>query len=303
MLPTLVLNVVRAQRPIGTQTRGTTNPNRLRRVDRWLIDRYAAPLRSEPAPVVVDLGYGAHPVTTFELAGRLREVNPGVRVVGLEIDPVRVAVARPLARDGVLFARGGFEVSLPAELAEPSGPRARPLVIRAANVLRQYAEADVGPAWTVMTGALAPGGVLLDVTSDELGRRCCWVEVRAEGPVSLSFGAALNRLDRPGELAERLPKALIHRNVPGEGIHTFLSAWDAAWRRQAPAGTYGRRQRFIAAARSLRDQGWPVTGGTRRWRIGELTVAWSVVAPSASPPATPATRASTSRMTCLVTPP
>ncbi len=275
------------QRPIGTPTRGTTNANRLRRVDRWLVDRYGARLRREPAPVVVDLGYGAHPVTTLELAARLRVVNPRVRVVGLEIDPARVAAARPLAGDGVWFARGGFEVSLPDELSGPlpdpsSGPpgaSARPLVIRAANVLRQYAEADVAPAWAAMAAALAPGGVLLDVTCDEVGRRACWVAVGPGGPVSLSFGAALTWLDTPSDLAERLPKVLIHRNVPGERVHAFLSAWDAAWRQHAPLGSYGRRQRFIAAAGSLRDRGWPVTGGVRRWRIGELTIAWPAVAP------------------------
>lgn len=265
---------------MGTPTRGTTSANRLRRVDRWLVDRYGARLRREPAPVVVDLGYGAQPVTTLELAARLRVVQPRARVVGLEIDPVRVAAAQPLAGDGVWFARGGFEVSLPDGLTgRAPGADARPVVIRAANVLRQYAEADVAPAWTAMTAALSPGGVVLDVTCDEIGRRCCWVAVGVDGPASLSFGTALAWLDRPGELAERLPKALIHRNVPGERIHAFLAAWDAAWRRQAPVGSYGRRQRFIAAARSLRDEGWPVSGGVRRWRLGELTVDWSAVAP------------------------
>lgn len=278
------------QRPVGTPTRGTTNANRLRRVDRWLIHSCAARLRREPAPVVVDLGYGAHPVTTLELAARLRTVHPRVRVVGLELDPRRVAAARPLAGDGVWFGRSGFEVSLPDELTEspprgpgPTGVDDRPVVIRAANVLRQYVEADVAPAWAAMTRALAPGGVLLDVTCDEIGRRCCWVTVSADGPVSLSFGAGLTRLDRPSDLAERLPKALIHRNVPGERVHAFLAAWDAAWRLHASAGSYGRRQRFIAAAGSLRDEGWPVTGGARRWRHGELTVAWSAVAPSDRP--------------------
>lgn len=269
------------QRPIGTPTRGTTNANRLRRVDRWLIGRYAARLRREPAPVVVDLGYGAHPVTTLELATRLRAVHPRVRVVGLKIDPARVAAAQPLSGGGVWFARGGFEVSLPEGIA------ARPVVIRAANVLRQYAEADVAPAWAAVTARLAPGGVLLDVTSDEIGRRCCWVAVGADGPVSLTFAAALTWLDAPSDLAERLPKSLIHRNVTGERVHAFLTAWDAAWAAAAPLGTYGRRQRFIAAAGALRDQGWPVSGGARRWRIGELTVAWPAVAPADGPLATP----------------
>ena len=74
-------------------TRGTTAANRLRRVDRWLIGspRVRAALDSAEEPLVVDLGYGALPVTTTELAARLRAVAPGVQVVGLEIDAERVA--------------------------------------------------------------------------------------------------------------------------------------------------------------------------------------------------------------------
>ena len=50
---------------VGTVTRGTTNPNRLRRCDRWIVARHARYLRGLPEPVVVDLGYGALPVTTL----------------------------------------------------------------------------------------------------------------------------------------------------------------------------------------------------------------------------------------------
>ena len=80
--------MVPAQRPVGEITRGTTNPNRLRRVDRWLAGPQAWRLRSPAeAPVVVDLGYGASPVTAVELHDRLRRVRDDVVVVGTEIDP------------------------------------------------------------------------------------------------------------------------------------------------------------------------------------------------------------------------
>src|SRR5215468_3428902 len=42
----------------GEITRGTTNPSRLRRVDRW-ITQAERPLLSVPRPLLVDLGYGA----------------------------------------------------------------------------------------------------------------------------------------------------------------------------------------------------------------------------------------------------
>ncbi|QQS02829.1 MAG: class I SAM-dependent methyltransferase [Austwickia sp.] len=256
---------------VGTITRGTTNPNRLRRCDRWLVATQAWRLRSEPDPVAVDLGYGASPVTTVEWAARLSRVAPDVRVVGLEIDPDRVAAARPLEAPGLTFAAGGFEVPLAA------GRTAA--VIRAFNVLRQYAEADVPGAWERLRGRLSPAGLVIDGTCDELGRRATWVALDRDGPQSLTIALRLADVDQPSEVAERLPKALIHRNVPGERVHAYLGALDAAWARAAPLSAYGRRQRFVATVRDLRDAGWPVLGGVSRWRLGEVTVAWEAVAP------------------------
>ena len=43
------------QRPIGTATRGTTNPNRLRRMDRWIAATHGPALRRSDSPVAVDL--------------------------------------------------------------------------------------------------------------------------------------------------------------------------------------------------------------------------------------------------------
>jgi hypothetical protein len=260
-------------RPVGVVTRGTTNPNRLRRVDRWLADVQGWRLRRpERAPVVVDLGYGASPVTALELHERLVRVRPNVEVVGIEIDPARVAAGRALERPGVRFALGGFEVPLPHGT--------RPTVVRAFNVLRQYAEDEVPAAWALVAGRLAPDGLLVDGTCDELGRLASWVAVEGAGPVSLTVSLRLRGLDRPSVVAERLPKALIHRNVPGEPVHAFLESLDRAWRYASPQGGFGARQRWLATCASMRDEGWPVLDGPRRWRLGELTVAWSAVAPS-----------------------
>src|SRR4051794_19767824 len=82
-------------RPAGVITRGTTNSNRLRRVDRWLTGVHGRLLRGAADPLVVDLGYGASPVTTVELLRRLRTVRADVRVVGFEIDPERVSAPLP----------------------------------------------------------------------------------------------------------------------------------------------------------------------------------------------------------------
>jgi hypothetical protein len=124
---------------------------------------------------------------------------------------------------------------------------------------------------------LASGGVLVEGTCDELGRRACWVLLDAAGPVSLTLSCRLGSIERPGDLAERLPKALIHRNVPGERVHEFLRALDAAWDVAAPASAFGPRQRWIDASNRLAEAGWPVD--VSRARHGELTVRWAAVAP------------------------
>lgn len=249
-------------RALGLPTRGTTNPNRLRRVDRHLVAVHAALLRGATRPLVVDLGYGATPVTTVELHQRLRAVRPDIDVVGLEIDPERVTAAAGAATDGLSFRRGGFELA-----------GLRPLVVRALNVLRQYEKVAAAEAWTTMLASLQPDGVLLEGTCDELGRRAAWVTLTAMGPQTLTLAAHLQTLDRPGDLAERLPKALIHHNVPGTRVHAFLAALDEAWDRSAPYATFGNRQRWKATCETFE---WEQVGAARD---GEVTVPWHSVAP------------------------
>jgi hypothetical protein len=255
-------------KPLGVITRGTTNPNRLRRVDAFIAYRCGDLLRRADVPLVVDLGYGATPVTAVEMRARLAAaVRADVAVVGLEIDPVRVAAAQPMADPPLLtFRRGGFELA-----------GLRPVVVRAFNVLRQYAEPDVAQAWRTMTSALAPGGLLVEGTCDELGRLASWVCVDAGGPLTLTLSAHLSHLDRPAALAERLPKALIHHNVPGHPVHALLSALDDRWQAAAPYAPFGPRQRWLHAVRALRDMGVPVLDRPHRWRLGELTVPWHTV--------------------------
>lgn len=267
--------------PVGSITRGTTNTNRLRRVDRWIAEQPA--LRRAADPLVVDLGYGASGVTAFELAARLRRSRADVEVLGLEIDPGRVRTAQQQlaqVRAGatsftadlpVSFAVGGFET--------PTPDGRRPAVIRAFNVLRQYDEAEVAEAWSRMRHRLAPGGLVVEGTCDEIGRIASWVGLGPAGPETLTISLRLRDLEAPSIVAERLPKALIHRNVPGEPVHALLTELDRAWRVHAPLSVYGPSQRFIRVAETLKESGWPVLGGARRWRLGELTLDWRAVAP------------------------
>lgn len=257
--------------PVGRPTRGTTGVNRLRRVDRW-IARHPVLRRAED-PLVVDLGFGASAVTPLELHARLTAVRPDATVRGLEIDPERVARARAQAEGipGVEFALGGFEVPVP-------GGR-RPAIIRAMNVLRQYDEADVADAWARMCARLAPDGILIEGTCDEIGRVVTWAEVGADAvPRTLTVSLRLADLEEPSILAERLPKALIHRNVPGERVYDFVSALDREWARAAAVAPFGAVHRWRTAVEALAAAGWPVRGRSR-WRLGEVGVDWSAVAP------------------------
>ncbi|WP_433147119.1 class I SAM-dependent methyltransferase [Actinomadura nitritigenes] len=273
--------MVGSQKPVGEVTRGTTNPNRLRRIDRWIAATQAAALRAGDRPLAVDLGYGASPVTTYELYTRLRAVSPRLEVVGIEIEPDRVAaghafLGRTGPHDGLSFRRGGFEVPVPR----------RPVLIRAFNVLRQYDEAAAWRAWERLCARLAPGGVLVEGTCDEIGRRAVWVALGPEGPRTITFAARLPALGRPSDLAERLPKTLIHRNVPGEPVHDLLAAFDRCWATAAPHSAFGPRARWIEAVRLLARTHpalcRPPYGGRRRWRLGELTLPWTAVAPRIS---------------------
>jgi SAM-dependent methyltransferase len=257
--------------PVGQLTRGTTGYNRLRRSDRWLVHtaRVRTTLLTAGDPLVVDLGYGALPVTTLELAARLRLVRPDVRVVGLEIHPARVDNARTLAAGAdVEFALGGFELA-----------GLRPVLVRAFNVLRQYHVDDVAGAWAQMRARLAPGGLIVDGTCDELGRHCCWVLVDEHGPLSLTMACDPFAIDRPSELAERLPKVLIHCNVPGQPIHALLQSADRAWASAAGHGVFGPRVRWRAMLELLAAEGIPVDPPRRRLRDGVLTVPWDFIAP------------------------
>lgn len=260
-------------KPFGNVTRGTTNPNRLRRVDRWLAGPQSWRLRRDltqgNTPHVIDLGYGGAPTTAVELFSRLRKVCPEVLVTGIEIEPERVRIAKPLECEGLNFAVGGFEIPVVGQVT----------MVRAFNVLRQYNEADVPLIWDTVCDRLSPNGVFVDGTCDEIGRRSTWIALEPAGPVSLTISLRFGAFALPSDVAERLPKALIHHNMEGEKVFDFLQALDQKWLESAPLATFGNRQRWLRMCREMYQAGWPIEREPNRWRLGELTVAWSAVDP------------------------
>jgi len=253
-------------KPVGVVTRGTTGQRRLGRVDRWLLETHPGLVRT-PRLLAVDLGFGAVPVTTTAMCARLRAVNPTATVVGLEIDEGRVQSAARWRSEHLRFEHGGFELA-----------GHRPHLVRAFNVLRQYDESQVAPSWSLMVQRLAEGGIVVEGTCDEAGRLGAWVTLDTTGPRSVTFALDLRRA--PGDVAARLPKALIHRNVPGEPVHRLLQDLDEQWRRRSALAVFSPRQRLVATVQGLVEGGWPVLDGPARWRRGELTVPWRAVCPT-----------------------
>jgi hypothetical protein len=235
-------------KPLGRPTRGKTAPNRLRKTDAFLAVAFPALVRSLPG-LYVDLGYGAYPVTTEETWRRLRRLDPRARVLGVEIDPARVAEAQPYAAPGLEFRRGGFDLPLRAD--------ERVAVIRAFNVLRQYDEAAVAGALAALGAALAEGGLLIEGTSDPHGRLLAFNLFRKAGELERAGVVLAPRLGAnfaPRALRAVLPKAFIHHAEPAGAVDRFFAAWDAAWQR-ARGGGWTPRQRFVAAALRLAERG------------------------------------------------
>ena len=262
-------------RIFGQPTRGKTARNRLRRVDNFILMYDLHLLRRKSGAyrdaMFVDLGFGAEPFTTLESAERLRRINPNLRVLGVEIDPDRVAAAMPCADRKTDFREGGFNLPL------KSGESVR--AIRAFNVLRQYEESQVRESQVLMGSYLLPGGMLIEGTSDPFGR--VWTANLMRKPElnnndsplrgeALIFSTNFRWGFEPGIFQPVLPKNYIHRVIPGEMIYEFLEAWKHATRIAMPYKSLGLRQWFVASAYLLAEQEYSVDLRRRFLRKGYL---------------------------------
>lgn len=248
-----------SKKPQGLPTRGKTATNRLRRVDNFIL-LYEPTLLSRTDgwfsdSLYVDLGYGFDARTTLESAQRFRRLNPTLKILGVEIDKERVAAAQPFADEKTFFRLGGFNLPL------LDGERVR--LLRAFNVLRQYEEKDVTPAYDQLAHSVLPGGLMIEGTSNPFGSIWAANVMRRVESAQWEFEALVFSTNfRLGFEAEDfqtiLPKNLIHRMVPGETIHTFFEAWKQAIRETSHAKTFGAKQWFIAAAKQLVTQGYRI---------------------------------------------
>jgi len=239
----------RRVRPVGQPTRGKTSLNRLRQIDVYVALMLPGVLM-DGTPLVVDVGFGAYAWTTLEMRDRWLSINPRLRVIGIEIDPERVAAALPYADPpAVDFRLGGF--NLPDALGSE---RAR--LIRCYNVLRQYDESAVMPALEAMALSLEPGGILIEGTSNPSGRVVAFDVYQKQANVlvhrALVFGTNFRAPIEPVDFQAILPKRLIHHMLDPIPV-AFFAAWRDSFAVARGQGWRGRRQ-WIAAAKLLKTK-------------------------------------------------
>ncbi len=259
----------RRARPIGQPTRGKTALNRLRQIDTYIALAHAQTLTAG-SPLVVDVGYGAQAWTALEMWERWQNINPHLRLLGIEIDAERVAAALPYEQPGSIdFRLCGFNVR-----DVLNGQPAR--VIRAYNVLRQYDESAVPDALATMARALEPDGLLIEGTSTPTGRLVVF-DVYRKTPealqhVEIVFGTNFRDLADPVDFQAILPKRLIHHALDARPA-AFFAAWQQALLLARGMGQGGVRQRWQTAAHLLREKyGYPVDMRRRIVRRGFLVL-------------------------------
>jgi len=263
----------------GQVTRGKTAPNRLRSSDHFLASYDPSLLKQYDGAfaraLYVDLGYGSEPVTTVESAARLRRVNPMLPVLGVEISPERVENAQRWAGKGISFRLGGFNLPLQRR-SGGDGETVR--LLRAFNVLRQYEESEVEPAYDLLASQVLPGGLIVDGTSDPYGR--VWtanlLRVGPDGTwhlEALVLGSNFRGELDPEAFQTRLPKCFIHRAVPGDPVLELIEDWRAVTRDTRGSSVWGPRAWFTAAGNLLAARGRAVTQPGRWLRRGWLVLA------------------------------
>ena len=266
-------------RPEGQVTRGKTAPNRLRNVDHFLASYDPALLsRGDELfrdALYVDLGYGAEPTTTLESAARLRLVNSGLKVLGIEIEPERVRRGQPFVDESTFFRLGGFNMPLQKG---PNGQQETVRLVRAFNVLRQYDESEVIPAYKSIMSSILPGGLFMDGTSDPFGRVWTGNMIRQNNDENnsdwnleaLVLGANLGVDLDVDAFQTRLPKSFIHRMLPGEPIHQFMEDWKSATRETRSHDIWGPRGWFVAAGQMMVQKGYNIARPSKWLRRGWL---------------------------------
>lgn len=214
-------------------TRGKTAPGRLKALDVFLA-RYEAHLLKRQDGLFAqaafcDVGFGELPHTTLDAAECFWVEAPRLHVVGIEKALHRVAAAQVFSTPQVHFLEGGFDL---ANLERPVR------LIRAMNVLREYAPQDVSRIHLKLGQKLLPGGLLVEGSCDKNGQlltarflRKGSTGLQDEGLLcysSFEHGFA------PIQFRDWLPQDLRRTVRPGNLLYEVFTQWTKAWEAVKP---------------------------------------------------------------------
>jgi len=188
--------------------------------------------------VVVDVGLGACPWTTLELASVCHRCNPDLAIVGVDNDPVRVKTAQRYESEGVRFLEGVF--------AYPVDGAAR--LVRAMNLLRQYPDELRDSALAALARPLLPGGLLVEGCTDRTGDTVVARLYRLHQPTveerrirleGILFATSFRRGFAPAMFRSFLARDRLWTQGAGK---EFLAAWIRAWEQERADVAVGSSQ-------------------------------------------------------------
>jgi hypothetical protein len=259
----------------GQITRGKTAINRLRRVDQFIL-QYDPMLihRRDKAGIksmYIDHGYGWSPVTTLESSRQFHQINPNLKIVGVEISPERVETGTPYLSSTLDFRLGGFDI--PYQSTE----NAR--LIRSFNVLRQYEEDEFISHLKTLTQGLENGGLLIEGTSNPTGR--FWVAnlIRKQKDLlkyeGLVFSTNFHDGFIPQDFQPFLPKNLIHHMISGHPIFEFIQDWSKAAQNKIHIRERSYTQWYASCVEEVARMGYQVETRRSFTRRGFCVYHWN----------------------------
>ena len=257
---------------LDRKTRGRTAHGRLQALDVYLVHRERELLaRDEGAwarAAFVDLGFGEHPWTTLDSAQAFRELNPGLPVVGVELEAPRVEAALAHADALTDFRQGGFDL--------PLRPGESVRLLRAMNLLRGYRPEEVPDIHHQLGRALLDGGLLVEGSTDTPGAVLV-AHLLRRVPEGLSREALLFHTDfsrgfAPVLFRDWMPRDFRRRVKPGEPIHAFFADWTAAWQEARAAGHEAPPEAFRHSVLGLASRVEGVT--TEAWLLDRGYLLW-----------------------------
>jgi SAM-dependent methyltransferase len=190
------------------------------REERFTVIADAVAESAGPAPVVVDLGCGPG-----SLAVRLLDHLPRATVVGVDADPVLLALAQ-----GAYGGWAGLRL-VDADLRDPGWPQRLELdgpvdAVVSTTALHWLAAGELPALYAAVFGLLGPGGLLLN--GDHLG-------LSAAYPALAELAGALGR--------RRLERARAGRAEFDRGPEDWQQWWDAVLAEPALADAVAERAR------------------------------------------------------------